>query len=694
MRLLARPWTRSANSRRGKAADGPDGPRHRPASNPVGALGLANAALAASGCLVLVNAVAITATLRVPPQGRGLRALHLLHEAGQHLALGLFAALSIWAFQRWGPRRSGWGYALLAAVSLAVGFSVLPEDLSRFAGRVAPGSAAPIVLAVLISSVSLGIPAAALVGRMLARPWIRWTALVLGICALVANNFILHRGYSGAHLYLAWAATTLIACSQANAARFGLSRLWPRLRSHARVGPLQIRPLALPYAAAGMMAGFTLAAPPDNVLLVEMLKVDGSVIVPYLSRLRVRQLVGDVEVPERWRPWFKDRSKMPPIPAGEPPLLPRNAIVILITVDSFRADMFYGGRYDADIPALARFRDHSVDFRMARTPGAQTVTTVAALFAGKYFSQQYWSRIPRVRDLWPHRDPTVRFSQILMLAGVKTWTAATTKFLTNRYGLVRGFLHDRHKPGPGKWYAYASQVMPRLRKLLRKHGDGPLFAYVHLLDAHYTMSPLGKGLPREKQFVKNLGLIDRQIGPLLDTIARRSLEKRTAVIIAGDHGEAFGQHGIRYHSKTLYEELLRVPLMIMLPNVAPRKVRTPASIIDLGPTILDLMGEPTPAHFMGQSLTGFLRGQNPELTRPIIAEGHLKKALVFPDGYKVIADDRHNTVELYDLHRDRREGRNLYRDDSPLAIERLKILRKFFRVHTIRMPGYEVPFRL
>ena len=143
----------------------------------------------------------------------------------------------------------------------------------------------------------------------------------------------------------------------------------------------------------------------------------------------------------------------------------------------------------------------------------------------------------------------------------------------------------------------------------------------------------------------------------------------------------------------MYEELIRVPLFIKIPGVAPRKVNTPVALVDLGPTILDLVGLPTPGYNMGQSLVPFLRGQTPKLNRPILAETRLKKSLVMDDGYKVIIDDRSHTTEVYNLNADPNETRNLYDGPGSPDASRVDLLRFFFDIHTIRRPGYVIPYR-
>jgi arylsulfatase A-like enzyme len=228
---------------------------------------------------------------------------------------------------------------------------------------------------------------------------------------------------------------------------------------------------------------------------------------------------------------------------------------------------------------------------------------------------------------------------------------------------------------------------------LEKVGDGPLFAYTHVLDAHYTVSPRAKKSSAKKKYLANLELVDESMAALLAKIDELGLTDRTILIVSSDHGEAFGEHDTHHHRSTLYEELLRVPLLIRGPGIKPREVATPVTVMDIGPTVLDLFGQETPGHWFGESLVGFLRGKDPELTRPILAEGRLKKALIFPDGVKAIVDDRHNTAEVYDLVADPKELTNLLDAGDAGASDRVQVLRHFFEVHRIQREGYTVPFR-
>src|SRR5690606_29555281 len=110
----------------------------------------------------------------------------------------------------------------------------------------------------------------------------------------------------------------------------------------------------------------------------------------------------------------------------------------------------------------------------------------------------------------------------------------------------------------------------------------------------------------------------------------------------------------------VYEEQVRVPMIVVGPGVAPRTIDEPVSLIDVGPTVLDLFGEATPGHVMGQSLVPLLAGRDVELSRPIVVDaGRRKQALIGRDGWKVIRNIRQRTTEAYDLGADPGELTNL-----------------------------------
>ncbi len=257
----------------------------------------------------------------------------------------------------------------------------------------------------------------------------------------------------------------------------------------------------------------------------------------------------------------------------------------------------------------------------------------------------------------------------------------------NDYGVVRGFSEQKGKKS-------SITVLASAIARLKRQGSGPMFMYLHCLEAHAPYDRAGTtGTPFER-YLRELQIVDKDLGLLRATLAEANLADRTTIFLTADHGEAFGEHTSNYHAATIYEELVHVPLWAHVPGVAPGVVDDDVSLIDVGPTVLDLYGQVTPKSYMGQSLVPLLRREEIELSRPIVMDtGRFQQAMLFPDHFKVISDRRRGTIELYDLTKDPGERNNLFDDPGVDAGARLERLSTFFSTHTLRRPGYTVPLR-
>src|SRR5262249_45210894 len=143
----------------------------------------------------------------------------------------------------------------------------------------------------------------------------------------------------------------------------------------------------------------------------------------------------------------------------------------------------------------------------------------------------------------------------------------------------------------------------------------------------------------EEKYDGEVQFVDQHLGKVLDALAASGLAESTAVVVFADHGEGFGEHrfgGERmyFHGQTLYDELLRVPLLVYVPGVAARTVDDPVMLLDLGPTLVDLVkAKPSPT-FRGHSLLPALLGEK-TAPRPVVAEllpapswNHLWRAII------------------------------------------------------------------
>ena len=137
-----------------------------------------------------------------------------------------------------------------------------------------------------------------------------------------------------------------------------------------------------------------------------------------------------------------------------------------------------------------------------------------------------------------------------------------------------------------------------------------------------------------------------------------------------------------HHGTSIYEVLVRVPLIIRVSGVLPGQVDQPVTQLDIAPTLLDLMGVATPGEYVGQSLVPFLRGQSPQLRRPIAADQRVVRAL-YAGRYKVMHYQKVGAVELYDLDQDPTESNNLFGQLGGEDDQMFQALRGFFAVHQL-----------
>ncbi len=654
-------------------------------------LGFPGAALLAAALCALVNGVTIAAfRLTTPgkaPVSTGLQ-VHLFDFA-HVLALGLVVAALTALWRRFGPARPLWGRLAALLVAVPLGWPFLDEDLAGPTERlVAQLPAAPdwAVYALLVAAVSVPVPLAGMIaarfaGRFASGPgrrWLRLLPLTAGLGLMVVNHLLLKSDYPGAHLAVASTGVLLVT-----GAALGLPLPGGRRLHFGAAG----------FAVALGLGGLVLR--PGNTALVALDAVDGSPLVSFLARVHLDDDESGGEVPDT--PWFKSRAKVRPVPPSQPRLVPNDAVIIYFSADSVRADLFERDAPEVDrFPEIKRLRDESVWFPKARAPGAQTVYTLSAIFAGTYFSQQYWTlkKAENVASLWPWEDKTLRFPALLQRKGVTTVNFCQAEWGQGIYGLVRGFTEDVWvKPKPGSKWSTGQMVTDAIVARLKAHKGGPLFIFTHNLDPHAPYDLAGKSGALRDRWLAEVELVDKQLGQIRAALVETGLDAKAVIVFGADHGEGWGEHGTNFHGQNLYDEQVRVPLMIRVPGVAPREVDTPVSLIDLGPTFLDLMGAPTPAQFMGESLVPFLRGRTPELTRPIIAEGRMKQFMILGDGFKVLRDQRSGSLEIYDLNEDPGELDNLYDDLGAEGKARMAVLKAFFETHKIRKKGYKIPFR-
>jgi arylsulfatase A-like enzyme len=358
--------------------------------------------------------------------------------------------------------------------------------------------------------------------------------------------------------------------------------------------------------------------------------------------------------------------------------------IYLITLDTVRADhtTLHGYRRPTT-PNLQKIAERGVVFERAYAVGSDTQRAIMPLVSGRRFSKT-------ARD---HREwPTIlsendTIAERLKRAGYVTAAVTSFTWLSEERGFAQGFdrfeaVYDKAHPERDVTGEHALQAALEILKDLDNRPQ-PIFFWLHLFDAHekYLEHPgisFGKG--KKALYDGEVAFVDKQLGALLDAIEKGSRRGRAAFIVHGSQGEGFAEHGFVGHGGELYEEVLRVPLVVALPGPGPKGARYDkgvVSAIDIGPTVLALGGAPLEG-VEGESLLPIARGELEKPKGPVYARSARRAALI--DGslkLMVLERKRKDRLLLFDLAADPGETKDLSAD-RPEELVRLTKLRETF----------------
>jgi arylsulfatase A-like enzyme len=340
--------------------------------------------------------------------------------------------------------------------------------------------------------------------------------------------------------------------------------------------------------------------------------------------------------------------------------------VLLVTIDALRADHLgaygYARATSPNLDALAR---EGLVFERAYTPTPHTSYAISSLLTGKYM------RPLLAMDLGGDSET---IADHLRRYGYKTaafYPPAVFFIDEARFAPFEarglGFEYRRREFLPAKERA------AQLAAYLDGDGrEGRVFAWVHLFEPHepYEAHEGRDFGPRDlDRYDAEIAEADAALGSLVDTM--RSRRPGALVIVTADHGEEFGEHGGRYHGTTVYEEQVRVPLVVSAPGrVRTGRIAEPVQLVDLLPTTLAGLGMPRPAQVRGRDLgTLWARGEG-------TGEGHAfseteRLAMLARGAQRLVCDRRASACALYDLATDPGQTRSLA-SAQPDDLARLK----------------------
>jgi arylsulfatase A-like enzyme len=373
--------------------------------------------------------------------------------------------------------------------------------------------------------------------------------------------------------------------------------------------------------------------------------------------------------------------------------------VIVILIDVLRADHLGAYGYErATSPRIDRFAEDSILFEQAISQSSFTKTSVSSLFSslypyrhGVYHGSLTDTASNITSDVLPDAVTTV--AEAFREAGYLTAAWSTNPHLRAYMGFDQGFERYRDQT------VSASQVASEFAHWNRTWGPRRrFFAYLHVMDLHAPYNPKppwdtmfgaygddftgmrfpawkayreavrnGEKTPSENEIVQlkerydgQVAYVDSVVGGIFDALERDGLYDDALIVVTGDHGDAFMEHGFLAHSNTPYDELIRVPLIVKLPHAAHAGLRVaePVGLVDVMPTLLDAVGAQPVDGVDGVSQWARIAGEaDASSDRPIVSE-YGECIAVRTDGWKYLACGE-RPPELFRLARDPGETTNV-----------------------------------
>jgi arylsulfatase A-like enzyme len=363
----------------------------------------------------------------------------------------------------------------------------------------------------------------------------------------------------------------------------------------------------------------------------------------------------------------------PPPQAHTSSAPPRN--LLIVTIDTLRPDHVgaYGDR-SARTPALDALAAAGIRFEHAYATAPITLTSHASLMTGRYPAGHGARHNGMRMDL---STPTL--ADALGRSGFATAAFIAAFPLDRRFGLIKGFQTygdhlGRDAQGRSLNERPGRQVVDEAIDWLSRNRETRFFLWVHLFEPHAPYGnpadPVQARRPPIARYDDDIAEADAQVGRLLQALG--DARANTLIVAAGDHGEAFGEHGEISHSVFVYDTTLRVPLIFAGAGVArPVVVGDPVSLIDVAPTVVARLGigrfdadgvdlSPT---FAGGRLPS--RALYAESFAPLLDFGWSPLRTVRSDTWKYIAAPK---PELYDLGADPSETHNVIATNASRAI--------------------------
>ncbi len=296
--------------------------------------------------------------------------------------------------------------------------------------------------------------------------------------------------------------------------------------------------------------------------------------------------------------------------------------VILISIDTCRPDYFgCYGREGGTTPHIDAFANDAVRFANVVSPVPLTFPAHSSMLTGTY------PPFHGVHDNIAYRlaERNTTLAELLKEIGYRSAGIIGAFVLDEQFGIAQGFDHydDDFDSGmtipggyPERLGGDVTQAAVDWLDGYDRQGDQPFFLFLHYFDPHHPYRPPEPfdAIFKDDLYVGEIAYTDYCVGKVLDKLKTLDLYESSVIIVTGDHGEAFGEHGEIEHGYYIYGTTTSVPLIMKTPgSLTGRTVKAKSSLIDIVPTVLAQVGAAIPDHIQGHDLTPLLADENPKL---------------------------------------------------------------------------------
>ena len=367
------------------------------------------------------------------------------------------------------------------------------------------------------------------------------------------------------------------------------------------------------------------------------------------------------------QPWRLSKS--------HPSLLPEGFNLLVIVVDALRGDAFHSAGYHRNpAPFLDRWAtEEAISFRRAYSQGGGSFAAFPFLVAGRSRFDLYGPGLYR-QNLYFKIAQAEGIQHYMLMKGFGPRDIYPPDFPVTELAIPRA-VSDRRS-------ATADEVFDSARNAINALPDGERFlCFLHLMDVHNDLWKKEDGMdfgdtPRDL-YDNNLSYIDRAFSRFVSWLKQQSLSERTVILFTSDHGEQFWEHGASLHGHTLYEEEIRIPLILFSHGIRNRFEDLTVIAADMAPTIADLAGysvdPPYNDPHMGISLLPLILGKDRQryLKRDVVGRASFKRRYFLYRNWewKLIYFAELDLLQLFNVIKDPLEKRNLLAEEPEIAAE-------------------------